>query len=91
MAQPADADKPHSGNWIVIAEQPDEISAEILMHYLRRVAIPARLAAGDTMSFLGPSVLATRILVPEEWEQEALVALERRDDHNDILPPGVVL
>ncbi len=91
MAQPVDKGHPRSGRWVVISEQPDQISAEVLMHYLRRVAIPARLAAGDIMSFLGPSPLATRVLVPQEWEQEALIALERRGDHNDILPPGVVL
>ena len=75
---------------MVIAEEPDQLSAEMVLTYLRGVAIPARLAGGDTMSFLGPSLRPTRILVPEEWAAEAEVALERRG-LDDSLPPGVHL
>ncbi|PZC49267.1 MAG: hypothetical protein DK306_000735 [Chloroflexi bacterium] len=75
--------------WIVIAEEPDQLSAEIVLQFLRGAAIPARLAAGDAISFLGPSLMPTRVLVPQKWEQEALVALERRGE--DDLLPGVVL
>ena len=42
------------------------------------------------MSFLGTSNLPTRVLVPQEWEREALVALERRG-LDEQLPPGVRL
>ena len=78
------------GDWVVIAEEPDQLSAEVLLEFLRRAAIPARLAPGDTISFLGPSALATRILVPRDWEHEALTALARRGEA-DPLPPGVTL
>ena len=76
--------------WVVIAEEPDQLSAEMVLTYLRRAAVPARLAGGDTMSFLGPSLRPTRVLVPEEWADEAAIALERRG-MDDGLPPGVQL
>ena len=79
-----------SGRWMPIAQEPDQLSAEIIMNFLCLAAIPARTDAGDTMSFLGPSNLPTRVLVPEEWEQEALVVLERRG-LDEQLPPGVRL
>ncbi len=90
MATRRNSRSDRSGRWVVIAEEPDELSAEVTLQFLRHAAIPARIAAGDTMSFLGPSAFATRVLVPEEWEREALVALERRGD-DDGLPPGVTL
>ena len=83
MAEQADT-------WVVIAEEPDQLSAEIVLEFLRGHAIPVRLAAGDAISFLGPSLLPTRVLVPRDWEQEALVALERRGE-DDLRPSGVVL
>jgi len=76
--------------WVVIAEEPDQLSAEVVLQFLRGHAIPVQLAAGDAISFLGPSMLPTRVLVPKEWEQEALVALERRGEA-DLRPPGDVL
>ena len=79
-----------SGRWVPIAQEPDQLSAEIVVNFLRLAAIPVRTDARDTMSFLGPSNLPTRVLVPEEWEQEALVALERRG-LDEGLPPGVRL
>ena len=79
-----------SGRWVAIAQEPDQLSAEIILNFLRLAAIPARTDAGDTMSFLGPSNLPTRVLVPEEWKQEALAALERRG-LDEQLPPGVRL
>jgi hypothetical protein len=79
-----------SGRWVPVAQEPDQISAEIIVNFLRLAAIPARTDAGDTMSFLGPSALPTRVLVPVEWEREAVVALERRG-HDEQLPPGVRL
>ena len=85
-----DSDAGGGDRWVVIAEEPDQLSAEIVLQFLRGAAIPARLAAGDAMSFLGPSMMATRVLVPREWEQEALVALERRGE-DEMRPPGVVL
>ena len=78
------------GRWVVVAEEPDQLSAEVVIQFLRQLAVPARIAAGDAVSFLGPSGLATRVLVPEEWEREARVALERRGD-DDPLPPGSAL
>lgn len=76
-----------SDGWVVLVEEPDQILAEITVEYLRRSAIPARLDAGDTMSFLGPSLRPTRVLVPDAWEDEAVLALERRG-LDEALPPG---
>ena len=79
-----------SGQWVVIAEEPEQISAEMLVQYLRRHAIPARLSAADAVSFLGPSPFPTRVLVPKEWEHDALVTLERRGE-DEGQPPGAGL
>ena len=87
---PQDDTRGPRGGWVVIAEEPDQLSAEMVLTYLRGVAIPARLAGGDTMSFLGPSLRPTRILVPEAWAAEAEVALERLGLDGS-LPPGVHL
>ena len=86
----ADDVEERSGRWVVLAEEPDQISAEVTLEFLRLAAIPARLDAGDTMSFLGPSPSPTRVLVPEEWADEAATALERRG-LDEPLPPGVQL
>lgn len=77
-----------SGRWVCVSEEPDQLSAEIVLNYLRQAAIPARMDAASQMSFLGPSPLPTLVLVPEEWEQEALIALDRRGLDED-LPPGI--
>ena len=86
----SDEDARPSGRWDVVADEPDQISAEIIVRYLRGLAIPARLAPGDSIPFLGPSLLPTRVLVPVEWTAEAALALERRT-HDDPLPPGARL
>jgi hypothetical protein len=79
-----------SGKWIIVAHEPDQLSAEILVNFLRQSAIPARTDAGDTMSFLGLSILPTRVLVPIEWERDAQTAIDRRG-WDEELPPGVRL
>ncbi len=79
-----------SGRWVVVSHEPDQITAEILVNFLRQAAIPARTDAGDTMSFLGPSALSTRVLVPVEWERDAIVAIDRRGLDEE-LPPGIRL
>ena len=85
-----ESDNENADSWVIIAEEPDQLSAEIVLQFLLGAAIPARLAAGDAMSFLGPSMLPTRVLVPRDWEREALIALERRGE-DDTRLPGVVL
>ena len=50
-----------SGRWVPIAQEPDQLSAEIVVNFLRLAAIPVRTDARDTMSFLGPSNLPTRL------------------------------
>ena len=82
-------EKPSASDWTVIADEPNQLSAEIVCRYLRGLAIPTRLDAADTMSFLGPSLTPTRVLVPSEWANEAEIALARRWD-DDPLPPGDV-
>ena len=64
------------------------MSAEITLEYLRRQAIPARLAPGDTMAFLGVSHWPTRVLVPAAWASEARLAVARRGQ-DEPLPPGL--
>ena len=90
MVQRSEAQADGPGDWVVIAEEPDQLSAEVVLQFLRATAIPARIAAGDTMSFLGPSMLATRVLVPREWAEEARVALDRRGE-DGLLPRGITL
>lgn len=87
MADPANRRRVADG-WVVIADEPDQVSAEITLEYLRRQAIPARLAPGDTMAFLGVSNRPTRVLVPAAWAAEARLAVARRG-HDEPLPPGL--
>ncbi len=77
-----------SGEWVTVAHEPDQLTAEILVNFLRQSAIPARTDAGDTMSFLGPSILPTRVMVPIEWERDARIAIDRRG-WDEELPPGI--
>ena len=85
MADPTDRRNAAAG-WVVIADEPDQMSAEITLEYLRRQAIPARLAPGDTIAFLGISHLPTRVLVPAAWAAEARLALARRGQDEPLAP-----
>ena len=87
LAMPNDDSR--ADTWTVIADEPNQLSAEGVCRYLRGLAIPARIDAGDTMSFLGPSSSPTRVLVPADWTAEAEIALARRWD-DDPLPPAAI-
>ena len=61
--------------WVVLTHAPDQIIAEAWIDILRQEGIPARLAAGDVASYLGPSPFPCRILTPEHLADRAAEAL----------------
>lgn len=64
---------PKGPRWVEVLTAPNQIEAEIAVEFLLREGIPARLRPGDSLAFLGGMIspLATRVLVPEEYEDEA--------------------
>ena len=90
MTEHNDTTEEAAGEWIVIAQEPDQISAEIVEQLLHVAAIPARIAPADTMSFLGPSMLVTRVLVPKRWGREARAILARRGETDFSSSPGAL-
>lgn len=57
--------------WVTLITAPDQLIAEAWSELLQTSGIPARLQAGDAVSFLGVTPLPCRLLVPEEWAEEA--------------------
>jgi hypothetical protein len=51
--------------WAVVRTAPDQLTAEVWRGLLESEAIPATLAPGDAVSFLGVSPVPCRLLVPE--------------------------
>ena len=51
--------------WVVLRTAPDQLAAEIWCGLLESEGIPATLAPGDAVSFLGVSPVPCRVLVPE--------------------------
>lgn len=60
--RPAQSDLPR---WVVLRTAPDQLAAEIWCGLLESEGIPATLAPGDAVSFLGVSPVPCRVLVPE--------------------------
>ena len=61
--------------WIILVEAPDQLTAELWEDILHQEGIPARLAPQDVASYLGPSPMPCRLLVPEADAQRAAEAL----------------
>lgn len=56
---------PRGPRWAVVRTAPDQLTAEIWRGLLVAEGIPATLAPGDAVSFLGVSPVPCRLLVPE--------------------------
>ena len=56
---------PRVQGWAVVRTAPDQLTAEIWRGLLEAEQIPATLAPGDAVSFLGVSPVPCRLLVPE--------------------------
>jgi hypothetical protein len=56
--------------WAVL-RTAEQLSAEIWRDTLREAGIPAQLAPGDTMSFLGVTSAPVRLVVPAELVEAA--------------------
>jgi hypothetical protein len=50
--------------WVYLRTAPDQLQAEMWRERLESLAIPARLAPADVISFLGVSCAPCRLLVP---------------------------
>ncbi len=58
--------------WVTLVAAPDQLAAEMWSELLNRRGIPTLVRAGDTASFLGVSAYPCRILVDDEYLEEAL-------------------
>lgn len=66
MPEPASRSvDPRAPRWAVVRTAPDQLTAEIWRGLLEAEDIPATLAPGDAVSFLGVSPVPCRLLVPE--------------------------
>ena len=61
--------------WIILVEAPDQLTTKLWAEILRHDGIAARLAPQDVASYLGPSPLPCRLLVPEADAQRAAESL----------------
>ncbi len=63
--------------WEVVTTAPDQLTAEMWQEILQNEGIPATIEPRDAISFLGPSSMPCRIMVPEGSVKEALAILSR--------------
>ena len=63
--------------WVALAIAPDQLMAEMWCELLRNEDIPAMVQPSDAVSFLGVSVTACRVVVPEDRREEAAAVLQR--------------
>jgi hypothetical protein len=61
--------------WVCLGTAPDQVLAEMWRDWLTSQSIPARLAPGDVISFLGVSGAPCRLLVPARYHAAAEQAL----------------
>ncbi len=57
--------------WVILVTAPDQLAAEMWCELLTRRGVPNLVRAGDTASFLGVSAYPCRILVDNEYLDEA--------------------
>ena len=58
-------------SWVTLVSAPDQLAAEMWSEYLTRRGVPTLVRAGDTASFLGVSAYPCRILVDDEYLDQA--------------------
>ena len=63
--------------WVALAIAPDQLTAEMWCELLRNEDIPAMVQPSDAVSFLGVSVTACRVVVPDDRREEAAAVLQR--------------
>ena len=63
-------------DWAVVGTAPDQLTAELWRGLLDERGIPAILAPGDAVSFLGVSGTPCRLLVDERRLEEARSVIE---------------
>ena len=73
-SHPTDPRTP-GADWAVVRTAPDQLSAEIWRGLLEAEDIPAMLAPGDAVSFLGVSSVPCRLLVPRRLVATAELVL----------------
>lgn len=74
--------------WVTLVTAPDQLAAEMWSELLNRRGVPTLVRPGDTASFLGVSAYPCRILVDDEYLEEALEILREylgvvADDSDD--------
>ena len=61
--------------WVTLVTAPDQLAAEMWSDLLNQRGVPTLVRPGDTASFLGVSAYPCRILVDDEYLEEALEIL----------------
>jgi hypothetical protein len=74
-------------DWAVLDTAPDQLTAELWRGLLDEQGIPAMLAPGDAISFLGVSSTPCRLLVDERRLEEARSVIEAGFGPLDALDP----
>jgi hypothetical protein len=67
--------RPAQADWALVGTAPDQLTAEVWRGLLEAEDIPAILAPGDAVSFLGVSAVPCRLLAPAQLIQSARLAL----------------
>lgn len=67
-----------AGRAVAVHTAPDQLTAELLRGLLEDAGIPAVLAAGDTMAYLGVLLVPCRIMVPEALAPAARRVLDEQ-------------
>lgn len=70
-----DAHSPSTDDWVVLGTAPNQLTAELWRELLLAEGVPATLAPGDVVSFLGLSAGPCRVLVPALMRDVAELAL----------------
>lgn len=73
--QQRQTDASRAPRWALLRTAPDQLTAELWRGLLEEEGIPATLAPGDVVSFLGVSAAPCRLLVPEHLLEPAELAL----------------
>ncbi len=60
-----------NSSWLLLSTAPDQLTAEMWLGVLREHDIPAVISPGDTSSFMGISPFPCRLMVADDYLEQA--------------------
>ncbi len=60
-----------TSSWLLLATAPDQLTAEMWLGVLREYDIPAVISPGDISSFMGISPFPCRLMVADDYIEQA--------------------